>query len=132
MLNIRHASGTPTDVAGTGDNKGGKKNEDARLVETLALGVRWAEYSENPLRKMDHMGEERKPQGKGQWLNALDGPHEVPNDLHESMSSPRFVQNNHQSTVRGYLAVIKTNPQDICRMRTTDVLLHDFGSGKDN
>ena len=38
-FNMRHAYGTPTNFAGTGDNKGGKKGEVARAVETLALGL---------------------------------------------------------------------------------------------
>ena len=35
---VRHARGTPTDVAGTGEKKGGMKDDVARLVETLPLG----------------------------------------------------------------------------------------------
>ena len=131
LLNIRHACRTPTDVAGTGDNKGGKKNEGARLVKTLAIGSVWQSTQKTCLEKWTTWVKERKAQGKGPWLNALDGPHEVLNDLLESMASPCFVHNNHQPTVRGYLEVIKNNPQNIRRMRTTDVLLHDFGSGKD-
>ena len=37
-FNIRHAYVAPTNFAGTVDNKGGKNDEVARSVETLALG----------------------------------------------------------------------------------------------
>ena len=105
-FNIRHAYGTPTNFAGTGDNKGGKKDEVARSVETLALGSVGQSTQKNYLAKWNTWVAERKAQSKGPWLYALDDPDSTLNDLLEFMASRCFVLNNQQSTVRGYLAAI--------------------------
>ena len=75
-------------------------------METLALGSVGQCTHKNYLAKWNTWLKERKTQGKGPWLNALDNPDEVLNDLLEFMASRCFVHNNQQSTVRGYLAAI--------------------------
>ena len=71
-LNIRHAYGTPTDLAGTGDNKRGKKDEVTRLVETLAHGSVGQSTQKNYSAKWNTWATEGKAQGKGPWLHVLD------------------------------------------------------------
>ena len=105
-FNIRHEYGTPTNCAGTGNNKGGKKDEVARLVETLALGSVGQSTQKNYSSKWNTWVAERRAQGKGPWLHALDDPDPALNDLLELMASRCFLHNNQQSTVRGYLAAI--------------------------
>ena len=80
----------PTDFAGTGDNKGGKKEEVARLVETLALGSVGQNTQKQYLAKCNTWVKERKAQGEGPWLHALDDPDEALNDLLEVMASRFF------------------------------------------
>ena len=105
-FNIRHAYGTLTNFAGTGDNKGGKKDEVERLVETLALGSVGQSTQKNYLAKWNTWVAERKAQGKGPWLHVLDDSDAALNDVLEFMASPCFVHNNQQSAVRGYSAAI--------------------------
>ena len=59
-FNIRHAYGTPVIFAGTGDNKGGKKGELARLVETVELGSAVQSTQENYLAKWKTWVADRK------------------------------------------------------------------------
>ena len=101
-----HAYCTHTDRSGTGDNKGGKKEEVALLVETLALGSVGQSTQKNYLAKWNTCVKERKAQGKWPWLHALDDPDKALTEQLEFMSSRRFVHNNQQSIVRGYLAAI--------------------------
>ena len=105
-LNSWHAYCTHTRLTGTGDNKGGKKEEVARLVETLALGSVGKSTQKNYLAKWNTWVKERKAQGKGPWLHTLNDPNEALTEVLEFMTSRCFVHNNQQSTVRGYLAAI--------------------------
>ena len=92
--------------AGTGDNKGGHKDEVARLVETLALGSVGKSTQKNYLTKWNTWVKERQAQGKEPRLHTLADPKEVWSDLLGFMASRCFVHSNGQSTVRGYLAAI--------------------------
>ena len=67
-LNSWHAYCTHTRLTGTGDNKGGKKEEVARLVETLALGSVGKSTQKNYLAKWNTWVKERKAQGKGPYI----------------------------------------------------------------
>ena len=78
----------------------------ARLVETLALGSVGQSTQKNYLAKWNTCVKERKAQGKWPWLHALDDPDKALTEQLEFMSSRRFVHNNQQSIVRGYLAAI--------------------------
>ena len=91
--------------AGTGDNKGGKKDEATLLVETLALGS-VGQSTQKLLSEVEHLGSREKAHGKGPSLHALDDPDATLNDLLGFMASRCFVPNNEHSTVRGYLAAI--------------------------
>ena len=92
--------------AGTGDNKGGHKDEVARLVETLALGSVGENTQKNYLAKWNTWVKERQAQGKEPWWHTLADPKKVLSDLLGFMASRCFVHNNRQSTVRGYVAAI--------------------------
>jgi len=105
-LNTWHAYHTPTRLTGTGNDNGGKKEEVARLVETLALGSVAKSTQKNYLAKWNTWVKERQAQGKGPWLQTVDDPDATLTELLEFMTSRCFVHNNQQSTVRGYLAAI--------------------------
>ena len=75
-------------------------------METFVLGSVGQITQKNNLAKWSTWVQERKAQGKGPWLNALDDPDEVLNDPLEILTSRCFVHNNQQSTVRGYLAAV--------------------------
>ena len=93
-------------ITGTGDSRGGNKEEVARLVKTLELGPIAKSVRNNYLAKWNTWGKERKAQGKGPWLHTVDDPNEALTELLEFMTSRCFVHHNQQSTVRGYLAAI--------------------------
>ena len=88
--------------AGTRDNKGGHKDEIARLVETLALGLVGKSTQRNYLAKRNTWVKERQAQEKEPWLHTLADPKEVLSDLLGFMAYRCFVHNNRQSTFRGY------------------------------
>ena len=75
-------------------------------METLALGSVGQSTKNKHLAKWNTRIKQRKTQGNGPWLHALDDPNEALNDLLELMTSRCFVHDNQQSTVRGFLAAI--------------------------
>jgi len=96
----------PRDPTGIGDNNGGKKDEVARFVETLAIGSVGKRALNTYLAKWNTWVKDRKTQGKGPWLRTLDDPREALTDLLECMASRCSVHDNQHSTVRGYLTAI--------------------------
>ena len=97
LLNIRHACGTPTDVAGTGDNKGGMKDDVARLVETLSLGSVGLSTQTNylPGSKVEHLGKREKSAGQRATVECSGRSRSRLNDLLEFMA-PRCSMHNNQ------------------------------------
>ena len=91
----------------------------ARLVETLALGSVGQSTQKNYLEKWNTWIKEIKAQGYCPWLNALDGPDKVLNGLLEFIASRCFVHNT--ADCQRLLGGDQRFPQDVRRMRTTDV-----------
>ena len=64
----------PSNSAGTGGNKGGKKDGVARLVKTLARGSVGLSSQKTYVAKWNTLVSEIFAQGKGPWLHALYDP----------------------------------------------------------
>ena len=86
----------PSNSAGTGGNKGGKKDGIARLVETLARWSVGQSTQKKYVARWNTVVTEAKAQGKGRWLHALHDFDAAPNDVLEFMVSRCFVHNNQQ------------------------------------
>ena len=104
-------------VTGTGDNRGGNKEEVARLVETLVLRSVGTSTQDNYRGKWNTWVKERKAQGKATWLHTVTDPNEAPTERLKFMTSRCFV---HRLTFS----------QVVHRMAATFVALHDRRKGK--
>ena len=82
-----HAYCTRTDPTRTGDNKEEKKEEVARLEETLALGSVERSTQKTYLAKLNTWVKERKKQHKGSWWHVVDDPGEALTELLEFIAS---------------------------------------------